>query len=212
MTENAADINETIRRLKDAYSHNQIALNFSNPLELLAAVILSAQTTDTVINSVTPTLFVRYKTARDYAEADIEELESIIKRTGFFHNKAKNLIGMGRVLEEKFSGKVPQTMAELVQIPGAARKTANIVLWNAFGKIEGIAVDTHVVRLSQRLGFTQQKDPVKIEKDLMILVPKDDWGRFPHLIQDHGRKICFARKPKCTECFLKDICPSAFKV
>ena len=212
MTGQSADITETVTRLKETYSQTNIALNYSNPLELLAAVILSAQTTDAAINSVTPALFAKYRTARDYAEADITELETIIKRSGFYHNKAKSLVGMGKVLEEKFGGQVPQTMAELVQIPGAARKTANIVLWNAFGKIEGIAVDTHVARLSQRLGFTRQKDPVKIEKDLMALVPRPDWGRFPHLIQDHGRKVCFARKPKCGECILSDICPSAFEV
>ncbi|MDV2989877.1 MAG: endonuclease III [Dehalogenimonas sp.] len=212
MTDKPADIVETIKRLKKAYAQTVIALNFSSPLELLAAVILSAQTTDAAINSVTPALFTRYKTPRDYAEADITELETIIKRSGFYHNKAKSLIGMGRTLVEKFNGQVPQTMAELIQIPGAARKTANIVLWNAFGKIEGIAVDTHVARLSQRLGFTIQKDPVKIEKDLMQLVPHDEWGRFPHLIQNHGRAVCFARKPRCAECFLNDICPSAFKV
>ncbi|MGI2335508.1 MAG: endonuclease III [Dehalogenimonas sp.] len=212
MTEKPADINETIKRLMKAYPQTHIALNFSSPLELLAAVILSAQTTDAAINSVTPALFAKYKTPQDYADADTTEMETIIRRSGFYHNKAKNLIGMGRTLVEKFGGQVPQTMAELVQIPGAARKTANIVLWNAFGKIEGIAVDTHVVRLSQRLGFTRQKDPVKIEQDLMKLVPHNIWGRFPHLIQDHGRAICFARKPKCAECLLNDICPSAFEV
>ncbi|AKG53614.1 endonuclease III [Dehalogenimonas sp. WBC-2] len=212
MPEKTADVTEVINRLKKGYPRTHIALNFSSPLELLAAVILSAQTTDVAINSVTPALFAKYKTAKNYAEADVTELENIIKRSGFYHNKAKSLIGMGQTLEQKFDGQVPQTMAELVQIPGAARKTANIVLWNAFGKIEGIAVDTHVVRLSQRLGFTEQKDPVKIERDLMKIVPHGDWGRFAHLLQDHGRSVCIARKPKCAECFLNDICPSAFKV
>ncbi|MEN8614488.1 endonuclease III [Dehalogenimonas sp. THU2] len=211
MTEKAADINETIKHLKKNYPRTHIALNFTTPLELLAAVILSAQTTDAAINSLTPALFAKYKTAQDYARADAEELETIIKRSGFYHNKAKSLIGMGKTLVEKFGGEVPRTMAELVQIPGAARKTANIVLWNAFGKIEGIAVDTHVARLSNRLGYTQEKDPVKIERDLMKIVPQDEWGRFAHLLQDHGRAICIARKPKCGECFLNDICPSAFK-
>ena len=212
MLEKSANVTEVTNRLKKAYPRTNIALNFSTPLELLAAVILSAQTTDAAINSVTPALFARYKTAGDYAGADVEELETIIKSSGFYHNKAKSLIGMGRTLVEKFGGEVPQTMAELVQIPGAARKTANIVLWNAFGKIEGIAVDTHVVRLSNRLGYTQEKDPVKIEKDLMKIVPHEEWGRFAHLLQDHGRAICIARKPRCGECFLNDICPSAFKV
>jgi endonuclease-3 len=212
MTDKPADIIETIKRLKKAYPDSRIALNFSNPLELLTAVILSAQTTDVGINALTPALFARYKTAKDYATADVPELETLIKRSGFYHQKAKSLIGMGKMLIEKFGGEVPQTMVELVQIPGAARKTANIVLWNAFGKIEGIAVDTHVARLSKRLGFTQEEDPVKIEKDLMNLVPREDWGRFSHWLQDHGRAICTARKPNCAGCFLNDICPSAFKV
>ena len=212
MTDKPVDISETIKRLKKAYPDSRIALNFKNPLELLAAVILSAQTTDVAINSLTPALFAKYKTAQDYAGANVSELEILIKRSGFYHQKAKSLIGMGRTLVEEFSGQVPQTMAELVQIPGAARKTANIVLWNAFGKIEGIAVDTHVARLSNRLGFTREEDPVKIEKDLMKIVPHEDWGRFSHWLQDHGRSICTARKPNCAGCFLNDICPSAFKV
>ncbi len=212
MTDKPADITETIKRLKKAYPKSHIALNFSSPLELLAAVILSAQTTDVAINSLTPALFSKYKTAQDYASADVAEMEALIKRSGFYHAKTKSLIGMGETLVEKFGGQVPQTMVELVQIPGAARKTANIVLWNAFGKIEGIAVDTHVARLSQRLGFTTNADPVKIEKDLMKIVPHDEWGRFAHWLQDHGRAVCMARKPKCAGCFLNDICPSAFKV
>jgi len=212
MTDKPVDISETIKRLKKAYPDSRIALNFKNPLELLAAVILSAQTTDVAINSLTPALFAKYKTAQDYAGANVSELEILIKRSGFYHQKAKSLIGMGRTLVEEFSGQVPQTMAELVQIPGAARKTANIVLRNAFGKIEGIAVDTHVARLSNRLGFTREEDPVKIEKDLMKIVPHEDWGRFSHWLQDHGRAICTARKPNCAGCFLNDICPSAFKV
>lgn len=207
-----ADVIETITRLKKAYPRSHIALKFTNPLELLTAVILSAQTTDVAINSLTPALFARYKTAQDYAAADVVELETLIKRSGFFHQKAKSLIGMGKILDERFGGNVPQSMEELIQIPGAARKTANIVLWNAFGKIEGIAVDTHVARLSKRLGYTQQEDPVKIEKDLMKIVLKEDWGRFAHLLQDHGRAVCAARKPNCTDCFLNDICPSAFIV
>jgi len=212
MTDKPADITETIKRLKKAYPKSHIALNFSSPLELLTAVILSAQTTDVAINSLTPALFAKYKTAKEFANADVAELETLIKRSGFYHTKAKSLIGMGKMLGEKFGGQVPQTMAELVQIPGAARKTANIVLWNAFGKIEGIAVDTHVARLSKRLGYTEQEDPVKIEKDLMKIVPRAEWGRFAHLLQDHGRAICTARKPNCAGCFLNDICPSAFKV
>ncbi|KTB48660.1 endonuclease III [Dehalogenimonas alkenigignens] len=212
MIDRPADISETINRLKKAYPKSHIALNFTDPLQLLTAVILSAQTTDVAINSLTPALFAKYKTAEDYATADVEELEALIKKSGFYHQKAKSLIGMGNTLIDKFGGKVPQTMEELVQIPGAARKSANIVLWNAFGKIEGIAVDTHVARLSKRLGYTQQEDPVKIEKDLMKIVPYDEWGRVAHLLQDHGRAVCTARKPNCAVCFLNDICPSAFKV
>ena len=212
MTDGPADISETIKRLKKAYPNSRIALNFKNPLELLTAVILSAQTTDIAINSLTPALFARYKTPKDYANADVAELETLIKRSGFYHQKAKSLIGMGNTLVEKFGGQVPQTMEELVQIPGAARKTSNIVLWNAFGKVEGIAVDTHVARLSRRLGFSHKEDPVKIEKDLMKIVPREDWGRFSHWLQDHGRAVCMARKPNCAGCFLSDICPSVFKV
>jgi endonuclease-3 len=205
-------VSEIVERLKKKYPKARIALRFSNPLELLVAVILSAQTTDTAINKLTPALFLKYRTAQDYANADIRELEILIKQSGFYHNKARNLVGMGKTLIEKFNGQVPKTMTELVQIPGAARKTSNIVLWNAFGNIEGIAVDTHVARLSERLGFSQQKDPIKIEKDLMNLVPKRNWGIFSHLLQDHGRTICIARKPRCNECFLQDICPSAFRI
>ena len=212
MTDKPAHIVETIKRLKKAYPNSRIALNFKTPLELLTAVILSAQTTDVGINALTPALFARYKTAEDYANADAAELETLIKRSGFYHQKAKSLIGMGKTLVEKFGSQVPQTVAELIEIPGAARKTANIVLWNAFGKIEGIAVDTHVARLSKRLGFTHEQDPVKIEKDLMKIVPREDWGRFSHRLQDHGRATCTARKPNCAGCFLNDICPSAFRV
>ncbi|XUX01122.1 MAG: endonuclease III [Dehalogenimonas sp.] len=212
MTDKPADINETIKRLKKAYPKSRIALNFENPLELLTAVILSAQTTDVAINSLTPALFARYRNASDYATAEVTELETLIKRSGFYHAKARSLMGMGKTLVEKFDGRVPSTMAELIEIPGVGRKTANIVLWNAFGQIEGIAVDTHVARLSKRLGFTREEDPVKIEKDLMKIVPHEDWGRFSHWLQDHGRAICTARKPNCADCFLNDICPSAFRL
>jgi endonuclease III len=212
MTDKPADIRETIDRLKKAYPNSRIALNFKKPLELLTAVILSAQTTDVSINSLTPALFEKYRIPSDYADADVTELETLIKRSGFYHAKAKSLMGMGKILVERFNNQVPETMADLIEIPGVGRKTANIVLWNAFGKIEGIAVDTHVARLSQRLGFTKENDPVKIEKDLMKIVPHEDWGRFSHWLQDHGRAICTARKPNCAGCFLNDICPSAFKV
>lgn len=212
MVTKPADAIEVIKRLKRAYPRSRIALNFSSPLELLVATILSAQTTDVAVNSLTPALFARYRTARDYARADTAELEGLIKRSGFYHAKARHLMGMGQMLAEKFNGEVPSTMEELVELPGVARKTANIVLWNAFGKTEGIAVDTHVARLSQRLGFSKNDDPVKIERDLMKLVPRGMWGKFAHLLQDHGRAICTARKPNCAGCFLNDICPSAFKV
>lgn len=208
----AADAVEVMKRLERVYPSARIALNFSNPLELLVATILSAQSTDVGVNKVTPALFARYKTAADYANADVEDLEGLIKQTGFYHNKAKSIMGAASVLVRDFGGNIPKTMAEIITLPGVARKTGNVVLYNAYGVIEGIAVDTHVIRLSNRLGLSLQKDPVKIEQDLMKQVPKKDWGAFAYLLIDHGRAICIARKPKCAECVLNDICPSAFKV
>jgi endonuclease-3 len=213
MTANkAADAVEVMRRLERVYPRARIALNFSSPLELLVATILSAQSTDIGVNKVTPALFARYKTAADYAGADVSELENLVKSTGFYHNKAKSIMGAAKVLVRDFKGKVPRTMAEIITLPGVARKTGNVVLYNAYGVIEGIAVDTHVIRLSNRLWLSHEKDPAKIEKDLMKEVPKEKWGSFAYLLIDHGRAICIARQPKCDLCVLNDICPSAFNV
>jgi endonuclease-3 len=196
--------------LEQQYPNAKTALNYSNPLEMLVATILSAQTTDQRVNIVTQTLFKKYRTAEDYANADIKELEQDIHSTGFYHNKARNLKKCCQLLVEKFNSKVPSTMEELLELPGVARKTANIVLYNAYGKIAGIAVDTHVRRLSQRLGLTQQKDPEKIEQDLMQITPKEKWMELTDLLIFHGRQVCIAKKPKCESCVLNKICPSAF--
>jgi len=200
-----------IRRLELEYPDARIALNYSNPLELLVATILSAQCTDEMVNKVTSSLFPKYPTTDDYANANLERFEQEIRATGFYRNKAKNIIDAAKVIIANFGGSVPQTMAELMTLPGVARKTANIVLYNAYGVIEGIAVDTHVKRVSRRLGLTQNTDPDKIEKDLMNKVPKAKWGKFPYLLIEHGRAVCTARKPKYEICILNDICPSAFK-
>ncbi|MEX0789484.1 MAG: endonuclease III [Actinomycetota bacterium] len=197
------------RRLSRAHPNARCALNFSNPHEMLFATILSAQCTDAMVNKVTAKLFAKYPTLEDYASADILELQQDVKPTGFFRQKSKNLQATARVLLEKFDGRVPSTMAELVTLPGAARKTANIVLGNSFGKVEGIAVDTHVRRLSQRLGLTANEDPVKIEQDLMALVSKDKWFQLSYLFIEHGRAICKAPTPRCQDCVLSDICPSS---
>jgi len=202
-------IKEIISLLKKDYPKPKIALDFSNPLEMLIATILSAQATDIKVNEVTKDLFGKYKTARDYAEADRTELENDIRPTGFYHNKAKYLQEACKLIEEKFDGKVPDTMEGLISLPGVARKTANIVISNAFGKIEGIAVDTHVKRLSQRLELTKNKNPDKIERDLMEIIPKKDWFQFTYMIIDHGRKICHAKKPEHDKCVVRDLCPSA---
>jgi endonuclease-3 len=195
--------------LEKAYPHPEIALEFDDPFELLVATILSAQCTDARVNMVTPKLFKKYKTAKDFANADVEELEQLIRSTGFYHNKAKNIMGAAKMIVNDFKGKVPDTMEDLIKLPGVARKTANIVLANAFGKVVGIAVDTHVGRLSQRLGFSKNSDPDKIEQDLMALFPKPKWYEINYLLIDHGRAICNARKPLCGECRVKALCPSA---
>lgn len=201
---------KTIRLLGKEHSDAEIALTFRNPLELLISTILSAQCTDKRVNIVTKTLFKKYKTLEDYAKADIKELEQDIRSTGFYHNKARHIKKCCQMLIEKFDSQVPKTMEELLELPGVARKTANIVLSNAFGIVEGIAVDTHVRRLSERLGLTQNKNQDKIEQDLMKIVPKEMWMRFSDLLIFHGRRICMAKKPKCSECVLNKICPSAF--
>jgi endonuclease-3 len=207
-----APVEETINRLKSEYPDAATALDWNNPLELLVATILSAQTTDVRVNAVTPTLFAKYPTAADYAGADPTELEEDIRPTGFFRNKAKSLRGMAGALVEDHGGEVPRTMEELVALPGVGRKTANVVLGNAFGVDEGVVVDTHVRRLSNRLGFTAHNDPEKIERDLMQTVPKRDWTVFSHLLILHGRSVCKARKPACSDCVVNDLCPSAFEV
>jgi len=202
-------IKEIVERLKRAYPDAKIALNFRNPFELLVATILSAQTTDKKVNEVTPILFSRYPTPEDLAKADTAEVESIIKPLGFYRQKAKYIIGAAKTIVEKFNGRVPDTMEELTTLPGVARKTANIVLSNAFGKIEGIAVDTHVRRIAKKLGLTENTDPEKIEQDLMQKIPKDEWFKFTYTVIEHGRNICKASRPKCDNCFLNDICPSS---
>jgi endonuclease-3 len=209
--EDKAPIEETISRLKAAYPNARTELSWTNPLELLVATILSAQTTDVRVNLVTPNLFAKYPTAADYAGADPEELEEDIRPTGFFRNKAKSLLGMARALVEDHGGEVPRTMPELVALPGVGRKTANVVLGNAFSIDEGVVVDTHVRRLSNRLGFSTEKDPEKIERDLMETVPREDWTVFSHLLILHGRSTCKSRKPDCENCTLNDLCPSAFQ-
>jgi endonuclease-3 len=200
----------TIKLLEKQYPNAKTALNYSNPLEILLATILSAQTTDERVNIVTKNLFKKYKTPEDYANADIKELEQDIRSTGFYHNKARNVQKCCKLLIEKYHAQVPKTMNELLDLPGVARKTANIVLYNAYGIIAGIAVDTHVRRLSQRLGLTNQENPEKIEMELMKLVPKEKWMQLTDLLIFHGRQICTAKKPKCDICVLNKICPSAF--
>jgi endonuclease III len=195
--------------LKAEYPDARTELDWSNPLELLVATILSAQTTDVQVNRVTESLFSKYRTAEDYADSTPDELEEDIRPTGFYRNKARSLRTMASALVEEHGGEVPRTMSELVALPGVGRKTANVVLGNAFGTNEGIVVDTHVRRVSGRLGFTESSDPVKIEQELMRLVPERDWTIFSHLLILHGRRTCKARKPDCPNCVLNDICPSA---
>lgn len=196
--------------LKKHYHNAHIVLKYSNNFELLVSVILSAQCTDKMVNKVTKKLFKKYKTIKDYAHADIKTLEQDIRSTGFYRNKAKSLQSTARMILENFDGKIPKTMSELITLPGVARKTANIVLGNAFGIVGGIAVDTHVSRLSQRLGFSKNTNPDKIEQDLMNLFERNDWFNLTYLLIEHGRAICNAKKPKCDECFLNQLCPSAF--
>jgi len=203
---------EIIERLEEEYPDAKIVLNYSNTLELLVAVILSAQCTDKKVNEVTAGLFKKYREVSDYANVPLGELERDIRPTGFYRNKAKNIKGAANMIIERFGGEVPSTMEDLILLPGVARKTANIVLGNAFGVVEGIAVDTHVKRLSNRLGLSENSGPEKIERDLMEAVPRDKWFRFTYLLIEHGRAVCDAKKPKCDSCLLNDICPSAFKL
>ena len=196
-----------IQRLVAAHPDATIALRFRSPLELLVSVMLSAQTTDVNVNRVTETLFQKYRRPEDYLAVPVEELENDIRPTGFFRQKTKSIRGTMRMLIEDFHGEVPRTLDELTRLPGVARKTANVVA-SELGDTQGIVVDTHVRRLSQRLGFTRRDDPVKIERDLQRLVPREYWGVFPHLLIWHGRRVCIARNPHCAECVLSDLCPS----
>jgi len=203
-----ARIVHIIERLAAEHQDATIALRFLNELELLVSVMLSAQTTDVNVNRVTPALFRKYRRPEDYLAVPPEELENDIRPTGFFRQKAKAIRGTMKMLIEEFDGQVPRKLEELVRLPGVARKTANVVA-SELGETQGIVVDTHVRRLSQRLGLTKHEDPVKIERDLMRLVPRADWGRFPHLLIWHGRRVCLARRPRCEACVLADLCPSS---
>lgn len=201
-------LTEIIKRLKKEYPDARTSLNYNSPFELLAATILSAQSTDIHVNKITAALFKKYKTVKDYAEVDLDELKKDLSSINFYNNKAKNIQASAKLIIEKFNSRVPDTMAELITLPGVARKTANIVLSVAYGINEGIAVDTHVKRLSFRLGLSKNEDPVKIEKDLMAITPKQEWGRLSHLLILHGRKVCQAKNPDHKNCILYNICPS----
>jgi endonuclease III len=208
----SAPIDEVITCLKKVYPDATTELNWENPLQLLVATILSARSTDVRVNEVTKGLFEKYHTAEDYAAADVDRLEKEIRPVGFFHNKARSLSEMARILVEEHGGEVPRTMPELVRLPGVGRKTANVVLGNAFGIDQGVVVDTHVRRLASRLGLSKEHDPEKIERDLLRIVPEEERTIFSHLLILHGRRVCKARKPDCPGCVLNHVCPSAFKV
>jgi endonuclease-3 len=195
-----------LERLESAYPDARCALDFSNPLQLLIATILSAQSTDKMVNLITPKLFRRYKNADEFASADTAELENLIRSSGFFRNKAKSVKAACRIIADRYGGRTPQTMEELLELPGVARKTANVVLGVAFGKATGVVVDTHVQRLSKRLDFTKETRPDKIEQDLMRLIPQAKWIETGHLLIHHGRALCTARRPKCAQCPLEDLC------
>ncbi len=205
-----ADMPERIQKildiLKREYPVARIALRFVNPYELMVSVVLSAQCTDVRVNKVTPALFKKYPDIKSMADAKLEDLEDLIRSTGFFRNKAKNLKNACKMIMERFDGKVPDTMEELLELPGIARKSANIILYVAYGIVSGIPVDTHVKRLSNRLGFTKETNPVKIERDLMALFPREEWGDLSYRLIDHGRKTCKARRPACDNCPLYDYC------
>jgi len=203
---------EIIRILYCENPESRTALNFQTPLQILVATILSAQCTDARVNMVTPALFEKYHSVSDFAQANPEELQEEIHSTGFFRNKAKNIILASRKIMEDFDGIVPDSMEKLITLPGVARKTANIVLSSGYGRAEGIAVDTHVKRLSRRLGLSKENNPDKIESDLLALVPKKDWLDFNYVFVNHGRNVCQARKPRCPECMLKSLCPSAVEL
>jgi endonuclease-3 len=200
---------EIVRILSETYPDAKVALSFSNALEMLVATILSAQSTDVNVNKVTETLFEKYRTAEDYLRVPEDELKADIKSTGFFNQKATAIREACRRIVEVYDGKVPDTMEDLLTLRGVARKTANIVLGNAYGKVEGIAVDTHVKRVSNRLGFTTQSDPDRIEQDLMHLIPKERWFNFTYVLIDHGRALCIARRPLCEQCPVNYLCPAS---
>ena len=206
--DNRKKMSVIIKRLRKEYPVLRSALNYRNPFELLVATILSAQTTDVHVNKVTVPLFKKYKTIRDFADAPLDQLRKDVCSVNFFNNKAKNIQASARMIREKFGAQVPKTMEELVTLPGVARKTANIILYNAFNITEGIAIDTHVKRLANRLGLSRNEDPVKIEKDLMAITPKEEWGDLTHILIAHGRQVCQAKKPMHDTCVLADICPS----
>jgi endonuclease III len=204
-----AHATQVLARLREAHPDAHCELDHETPLQLLMATILSAQCTDKRVNMVTPLLFRTYPSAQALANAQQEELEQIIRSTGFFRNKAKSLIALGKALVERHNGEVPCSMDDLVKLPGVGRKTANVILGNAFNRNEGVVVDTHVGRLSLRLGLSKQKDPVKVEQDLMPLFPRDDWAMVAHVLIFHGRRVCDARTPKCDICTVNEICPSS---
>ncbi len=205
-TKSAERVTEILRLLHERYGEAQCALDHRSPWELLVATILSAQCTDVRVNMVTPQLFAAYPTPEAMAAAPIEALERLIRTTGFYHNKAKSIQGAGRVISEQFGGRVPQTMAELLTVPGAARKTASVVLGVAFGKAEGVVVDTHVFRIARRLGLAKGDTPQKVERELMRVIPRERWIGFSHEVIHHGRAVCVARKPRCAECHLEKLC------
>jgi endonuclease-3 len=209
-TELKQRVRKIIRLLKRAYPDAKCSLEHSNAFELLIATILSAQCTDARVNIVTQDLFRKYRKPQDYLKVSPKELEQDVRTTGFFRNKTKSIQGTARVLTEQYGGKVPETMDELLELPGVARKTANVVLGNAFGISSGVVVDTHVTRLSHRLGLSTQKAAEKIEEDLIAIVSKKDWVIFPHLMIAHGREICKARNPLCAECVVEKLCPSSY--
>jgi len=209
-TELKQRVRKIIRLLKSAYPDAECSLEHSNAFELLIATILSAQCTDARVNIVTQDLFRKYRKPQDYLKVSPKELEQDIRTTGFFRNKTKSIQGTAKVLTERYGGKVPETIEELLELPGVARKTANVVLGNAFGISSGVVVDTHVARLSHRLGLSAQKTAEKIEQNLIAIVPKKDWVIFPHLMIAHGRAICKARNPLCAECVVEKLCPSSY--
>jgi len=205
-------VEEIIKILKVKYPHSRTALEFRNPLQIMVATILSAQCTDKRVNMVTPALFAKYPRVQDFARAQAAELEEEIRSTGFYRNKTRSIIGAAQKIVEDFQGSVPDTMEELLTLPGVARKTANIILSSGFGKAEGIAVDTHVKRLAGRMGLTREKDPNKIEKDLMAVVPRAEWLDFNYILVNHGRDVCQARKPDCPRCIVRRFCPYPDKI